>query len=160
MADFRLDFSGDRMPGDIVLDGSRFAEDGGLETAVLLSLFIDRRANPDDEIPDGEDDPRGYWGDAKGVVEGEVIDDRIGSRLWLIRRSVLNDETVTRAREYALEGLENLRTDGVAKAIRVATEAQGDETLAIAVEIDEEKGGTQRFSFAWNLIGGVVSSGS
>ena len=75
MADFRLDFSGDRLSGDIVRDGSRFAEDGGLETAVLMSLFLDRRANDDDELPDGESDPRGYWGDAFANldVNGEIV---------------------------------------------------------------------------------------
>jgi len=161
MADFRLDFSGDRLTGDILRDGSRFAEDGGLETAVLMSLFLDRRANPDDELPDGEDDPRGYWGDAFGDdEENPTVQDRIGSRLWLLRRSALTDETVTRAREYALEGLEHFKSDGVASAVRVETEAQGLETLAIGVEIDDQKGGTRRFDFAWDRISGVVSNGS
>ena len=147
MAEFRLDFSGSRLTGDIARDGSRFAEDGGLESAVLMSLFLDRRANPDDEIPDGSEDPRGYWAD---------FEDRWGSRLWLLRRAVLSDETVSRAREYALEGLDWLTTSGVASAVRVETEAQGLETLAIGVEIDDQKGGTRRFDFAWDLIGGVV----
>ena len=158
MAEFRLDFSGSRLTGDIARDGSRFAEDGGLETAVIMSLFLDRRANPDDEIPDGDDDPRGYWADSvSGDEDGSVIDDRWGSRLWLLRRSALTDETVTRAREYAIEALEHFKTDGIASAVRVETEAQGLETLAIGVEIDNEKGGTRRFDFAWDRIGGVVS---
>lgn len=159
MADFRLDFSGDRLTGDIARDGTRFAEDGGLETAVLMSLFLDRRANPDDEIPDGEDDPRGYWAD--GIADdGQVIVDRTGSRLWLLRRSKLTNETLNRAREYARESLDHLVADGVAREIRVVTEAQGLETLAIGVEIDDQEGGTQRFDFAWDLIAGRVSSGA
>ena len=156
MADFRLDVSGDRLSGDIKREGSRFAEDGGLETAVLMSLFLDRRANADDEIPDGGEDPRGWWGDAFATVEG----DRIGSRLWLLRRSKLTDETLTRAREYAIEALEWLKEDGVANAVRVETEIRGIEQLAIGVEIDRQQGGTQRFAFAWDLIGGVVSNGA
>ena len=161
MADFRLDFSGSRLTGDIARDGSRFAEDGGLETAVLMSLFLDRRANPDDEIPDGEDDPRGYWGDAfAGDEDNSTIEDRTGSRLWLLRRSKLTDDTVNRAREYALEALEHFKTDGVASAVRVETEAQGLETLAIGVEVDDQKGGTRRFDFAWDRLGGVVTNGA
>ena len=156
MADFRLDLSGDRLSGDIKRDGSRFAEDGGLETAVLMSLFLDRRAEPDDEIPDGDDDPRGYWGDAFSAVEG----DRTGSRLWLLRRSKLTDETLTRAREYSIEALEHFKEDGVANAIRVKTEIRGIEQLVIGVEIDRQKGGTQRFAFVWDRVGGAVSSGS
>jgi len=156
MADFRLDFSGSRLSGDIKRDGSRFAEDGGLETEVLLSLFTDRRANPDDELPAGDDDPRGYWGDAFATVEG----DRYGSRLWLLRRSKLTDETLTRAREYSIEALEHFKEDGVANAIRVETEIRGIEQLAIGIEMDREEGGTQRFAFVWDRIGGVVSSGA
>lgn len=162
MADFRLDFSGERLTGDLVRDGSRFAEDGGLETAVLMSLFLDRRANPDDELPDGETDPRGYWADLfssdlETGLDATLISDRIGSRLWLLRRSVLNDETVTRAREYAIEALEWFKSDGVASAVRVETEAQDLEVLAIGVEIDDQKGGTRRFDFAWDRIRGVVT---
>ena len=51
----------------------------GLRSAVLISLFTDRRAEPGD-VPEGED-PRGWWADVLGE-EG----DRIGSRLWLIDR--------------------------------------------------------------------------
>ena len=154
MADFRLDFSGSWLTGDITRDGPRFAEDGGLETAVLLSLFLDRRANADDEMPDGDDDPRGYWGDAFAEVEG----DRFGSRLWLLRRSALTTETLNRAREYVLEALAWLKEDAVASDVRVETEIQGLETLTIGIEIDRQEGGTQRFGFSWDRIGGVVSN--
>ena len=161
MADFRFDFSGSRLTGDIVRDGARFAEDGGLETAVLMSLFLDRRANPDDELPHGEDDPRGYWGDAfPNENEETTFQDRTGSRLWLLRRSALTNETVNRAHDYVIEALEWFKRDGVASAVRVETEAQGHDTLAIGVEIDDQKGGTRRFDFAWDRIGGVVSSGA
>ena len=42
--------------GDLVAEGS-------LRTAVILSLFLDRRAEDDDILPNGSDDRRGWWAD-------------------------------------------------------------------------------------------------
>ena len=50
-----------------------------LETMVNICLWTDRRADPSDRLPSGDDDPRGWWGDLYSPVRG----DRIGSRLWL-----------------------------------------------------------------------------
>ena len=47
MADFRLDFSGSRLTGDIVRDGSRFAEDGGLVSQPRLAVFQDQHRGED-----------------------------------------------------------------------------------------------------------------
>ncbi len=156
MAEFQLDFSGDQLTGDIKREGSRFAEDGGLVEAILFSLFLNRRANPDDELPAGDDDRQGYWGDTFSIFDGDLT----GSRLWLLRRSALTNETLTRAKEYALESLEHFKEDGVANEIRVETEIRGLEELAIGVEMDQQEGGTQRFSFVWDRIGGGISSGA
>lgn len=152
MPDFRLDWTGRRLAGDLVRDGARFAEDGGLETAVLLSLFTDRRAGDDDELPDGSRDRRGYWGDGISEVEG----DRYGSRLWLLRRAKLTNETVNRAREYVLEALEWMREDGVASEIRVVVEIGGRDRLDIGVEIDRAVEEPVRFEFQWSRIAGVI----
>jgi phage gp46-like protein len=52
-----------------------------LESAVLISLFTDRRAEASDVVPDGSNDRRGWWGDSGSLY-------LIGSRLWLLRRAV------------------------------------------------------------------------
>jgi phage gp46-like protein len=44
---------------DVRLDGGDLSTDDGLETAVLLSLITDRRAEADDVLPDGGTDRRG-----------------------------------------------------------------------------------------------------
>lgn len=93
------------------------AEDDGLETAVILSLFTDRRAEDDDVLPDGTDDRRGWWGDAYPDIDG----DRIGSRLWLLHREKDAQRAVNRAREYADEALRWLIDDGIARQVTVAT---------------------------------------
>jgi phage gp46-like protein len=88
------------------------ARDDGLATAVLLSLFLDARAAPDD----GATDRRGWLGDALSPVPG----DRIGSRLWLLAREKQTDETLRRAEDYAAEALAWLVEDRLAESVEVA----------------------------------------
>lgn len=93
------------------------ADDDGLETAIILSLFTDRRAADDDELPDGTDDRRGWWGDAHPEVPGDAF----GSRLWLLFREKDMQSAVNRAREYTEEALAWLVDDGVARRVVVVT---------------------------------------
>ena len=58
-------------------------EDDTLATSIIISLFTDARARPSDILPNGDTDRRGWVGDALSETEG----DRIGSRLWLLRRA-------------------------------------------------------------------------
>jgi len=97
--------------------------DGGLETAVFISLFTDRRAKDDDILPDPRsDDKRGWWGDlAKPIEEG----DQIGSRLWLLERSKTTENILTLGKTYIQESLQWMIDDLVADSIDVTTERQG-----------------------------------
>jgi phage gp46-like protein len=65
-----------------------------LDTAVILSLFTDRRALDSDDIPKNSD-RRGFWGDAYPLVEN----DQWGSRLWTLHRAKATNETLRVARE-------------------------------------------------------------
>lgn len=123
------------------------AEDDGLETAVIISLFTDRRAEPDDELPAG-DDRRGWWGDALAEVPG----DRIGSRLWLLSREKQLSRVLPKAREYALEALQWLVEDGVALAVDVTAEIAGPGILGLLVEIRRPGAGPVKYRFErfWN----------
>lgn len=112
IATIQLDASG---RFDWLLDGPSLAQDDGLVTAVIHSLFCDARALDDDELPPGETDRRGWPGDALVLPQG----DHYGSRLWLLRRSKQTQQTLNRAREYALEALRWMREDGVADRIEV-----------------------------------------
>ncbi len=96
--------------GDLTVDTS-------LKTAIVLSLFTDARALPDDPLPTG-DDPRGWWGDMLSSYEN----DRLGSRLWLLGREKQTPETLERAKEYAEEALAWLLEDGIAEAVTVDAE--------------------------------------
>lgn len=118
------------------------AEDDGLETAVILSLFTDRRAEADDPLPAG-DDRRGWWADAFPAVPGDLV----GSRLWLLHREKQIPQTLTRARDYAEEALAWLVADGIAARVDVSAEVVRTGVLGLSVEIQRTAGPNARYRF-------------
>lgn len=131
MSDIKSVFIGIEQGADFSLDMLGLAEDDGLETAVIISLFSDRRANTDDAIPGDSSDRRGWWADAFGDVEN----DRIGSRLWLLEREKQLPSVLARAQEYAAESLQWLVDDGVVESVSVAASNPRDGILALAIDI-------------------------
>jgi len=100
-----------------------------LRRAVEISLFTWRRANASDQL---EDDERyGWWGDSFPLV----ANDRIGSRLWLLRRRKLTTETIGAAVTYAQEALKWLLDDGHVTNVRVLTERSGNSRLNLGVTL-------------------------
>ena len=65
--------------GNIQQAGIDMLTDDSLTTEVIISLFTDRRALDSDDLPGGDSDRRGWWGDS-------YRDRPIGSRLWLLSR--------------------------------------------------------------------------
>ena len=116
---------------DFVLLAPGLETDEGLETAVVISLFTDRRALESDTLPPGSSDRRGWWGDSRPPVQ----DDQIGSRLWLLTREKQLSGGLQRAREYAEEALQWLVDDGVAAALDVLATNPRDGLLALSVSI-------------------------
>ncbi|AJO76911.1 MULTISPECIES: phage GP46 family protein [Pseudomonas] len=94
-----------------------------LTRAVLISLFTWRRAADDDRLDDEE--RFGWWGDSFPTV----ADDRIGSRLWLLRRVKLTRQTQLDAEFYAREALQWLIDDGHCSAIEIRSERLDDQRL-------------------------------
>ncbi|WP_251976709.1 phage GP46 family protein [Salinicola avicenniae] len=132
MPDIRLEWSGEGAPyGDVALAAADLETDDGLETAVLVSLFTDRRALDSDELPAGAEDRRGWWGDVAATVEG----DQVGSRLWLLSREKRTADVLNRAREYAREALRWLLDDEVATRVEVDADYINTDWLALRVEI-------------------------
>jgi len=156
--DIRIDWNSTLMAGDFAFDSAHqdLMSDGGLETAVLVSLFTDRRAREDDELPDSNNlDRRGWWGDL-GVPE--VEGDQIGSRLWLLGREKTQESVLVRAKKYAEEALRWMIEDGIAKTIEVETERQstpGTDWLVLAVRIYKPDGAVTplKYEFQWSAQG-------
>jgi phage gp46-like protein len=119
-----------------------------LETACLVSLFSDVLATPDFVPTDGTSDLRGWWADAYDTPS-------LGSNLWQLERAKKTRDTLGAARGYALDCLQWLITDGIAKAVYCNTTwlAQGSATpgnmLGIAIAVIKPDGSETRFRFAW-----------
>lgn len=127
--------------GDWLLAGPALASGNDLATAVLISLFTDREATTDDQIPDGSADPRGWWAQDSTVP--------IGSRLWLIFRAKRTQTTLAAAKNYAEQALQWLVDDGVCATFDVYVEWQERSTLALRVTISKSDGTQQTLAFAW-----------
>jgi phage gp46-like protein len=127
--------------GDLAGGGLRLEDDGSLRSAVLISLFSDARAKADDRLPDDSGDRRGWPGDAMADVAG----DRIGSRLWLLRREKQTEETRRRAAEYAREALLWLIDDGLAASIEIEASWLGRGILGLRAAITLSSGAVERY---------------
>lgn len=149
MTDLALIWDDGLFTADLAQDGAGLAVEQGLKTAIIVSLFTDRRARADDPLPQEGADRRGWWGDVAAPIEG----DQIGSRLWLLRRSKMTAKVVEQAREFCVDALQWLVEDGVASGVEVTTQAMSPDVLAIAVVVTRADGpARQKFDFVWEAI--------
>lgn len=87
-----------------------------IDAAILLSLFCDARALPQDL----QDDPRGWWGDE------------------LASRAKNVPATLRLAEDYTREALQWLLDDQVASSIDVTASALSSEMMKLAITIDDK----------------------
>ncbi|MNU43025.1 Phage protein GP46 [compost metagenome] len=120
-----------------------------LARAVVISLFTWRRALDSDPVDDA--DLQGWWGDSFP----SVADDRIGSRLWLLRRRTLTDQTRIDAIAYARQALQWMIDDGILAEVEIAAERQGRERLAMRIVGVHSDGANELladFNDIWQVI--------
>ncbi len=148
--DIQINWDADLREGDLSFDDSiqDLESDESLETAVIISLFTDRRAKVDDVLPDpGNLDKRGWWGD---LPSPDVEGDQIGSRLWLLDRSKTLEDALVKAKKYTKESLQWLVDDKVAAKIEVEVKRQGlpgNDRLVIKASIHKIDGNIESFNF-------------
>ncbi len=128
MADIKLDTQ-DGLSFDLTMENNDLALDDTLKTAVIISLFTDRRVTVE-ELPDGEKDRRGWWADALNDDQ-----DRIGSKLWTLKREKITGEVLDRAKQYCEEALLWLTDDKIAESVTVSVERVGLYQISIGMEI-------------------------
>lgn len=144
--DMMLSYNGTLLSGDMAVCDVDIATDEGLQTAVVISLFTDRLAEDDDELPAGAADRRGWWGD----LLTEVEEDRIGSRLWLLSREKELPEILVRAEEYAAEALRWLLDDKIAQRVDVSASSPKRGWLVLSVGIARADGTRFEQEFPYN----------
>lgn len=129
---------GTTVPFDLRLSGGDLMADDGLMTPIVVSLFTDRRVD-DSEIPDGQTDPRGWWGDCLAVHDGAPVStSQIGSKLWLLNREKSLQSVVERARQYARDALAWMVDAGIVKSLSV--DASGAGTSRLRIDVSAERG--------------------
>jgi phage gp46-like protein len=122
--------------------GAAPATAGALQRAVVISLFTWRRADPSDQV-DGTD-LQGWWGDSYPAT----ANDRIGSKLWLLRRRTITPGTVRDAERYCREALQWLIDDGHVTSVAVTITRRGTTTaLAAQIVLQRPDGDPVPFSF-------------
>lgn len=117
-----------------------------LTRAVVISLFTWRRAEPDDDT----ETPMGWWGDTWPTV----ANDRIGSRLYLLRRSRLTAQTAQKARDYIAQALQWMREDGIVDRMDIAVTRSGLDTLTatLTLTVRQSPPTTLTFDNIWEAI--------
>lgn len=115
---------------------------------VVISIFTWRKAGKDDE----PEEVNGWWGDTFPTVQN----DRIGSRLYLLKRSKLTNQTPLKARKYITEALLWMTTDGVAARVDVTAARLGINAMSATTVISKRDGTTLSLSFddLWSELNG------
>lgn len=141
MTDVRITWSQALATGDLAIDPATLdlAAEDGLATAVILSLFTDRR---DPEAEEAGEPPRGWWADGL-APDG----DEIGSLLWTLDRAKNTDDVPVRAEEFSREALAWMVADGVASAVDVAAERSGRYGLSLDVTVMLPTGDLREYQF-------------
>lgn len=96
---------------DFYFENGDFALESGLETAIIVSLFSDKR---DDEATD--------WKNKGGWVGNQLNDNgfEIGSLIWTLNRSNDDSETEILLEDYTRDALQWLLDNNYAKEIDVS----------------------------------------
>lgn len=131
---------------DVALDGYDLQRDDGLDTAVVISLFTDRRATADQlpaELP--QDDLRGWWGDVRPIVAG----DKTGSHLWLLAREKQTSETLSRARKYVRDALQWMIDDRVSPKVDTRVSYLRRGVMLIEADIYRPGGKLARYRYEY-----------
>lgn len=143
MSDLTLTWNPATGYADLSMIGPELATGGDLQTAVIISLFTDQTASPDDALPVSmSHDPRGWWADTYEA-------DQIGSKLWQVFNRPTNQDTLNFARDAATQALQWMIDDGVAAAVSVTPSWLGRGGLRLDIIITEPSGVATPFSFAW-----------
>ena len=151
--DIKVKFD-DNFTADFTLVKGDLEREKGMGTAVLMSLFTDRRADESDEIDN--EDKRGWWGDQVAEVEG----DQIGSKIYQLSRSKATPDVEVKLKQFIFEALEWMIEDGVVveDGITVDTFIFGpveNRRLGFKVELKQSDG--QIFALAFDDLWKLTS---
>lgn len=119
----------------LFIDGAKVTAEmqDSLTRAVIISLFTWRRADDSDHAETRE----GWWADRYAANTGDLI----GSKLWLLLRSKLTDETLSQAEDYTLEALQWLVDDGLCDEVTANAERNSQDPCRLDMAVALVKDG-------------------
>lgn len=142
------DIQPDILSNNEVLD---LKSDEGFETAILISLFSDRRATPE-EATKLKEYLGGWFGD-------DLRGFRIGSKLWTLGREKSLQNVIPLLEQYTKEALDWMTKDGIANEIQVKAERTDPKTFTIKVFVIGSTGQNTFFRYFYNwkqqMFGGL-----
>lgn len=131
-------------PGDIKNSGSTPYLDPGFETYVLLCLFTNARASDQDTLPEEDSFREGWWGSA-------LLEFELGSKLWLLNKAKINNDTIALAEQYIKEALKPMIDDGIASKIEATvTRGRRNDELNYLVRVFRKDAENVFFTFYTN----------
>ncbi|MBB4956231.1 phage gp46-like protein [Agrobacterium vitis] len=118
---------------DLVLDETPI-------TAIILSVGLDRRASPDDELPEGRSvmlAPSSFSERRGAIVDGLVqTGDMTGSKLWLLDRAKQTETTRQLCEYWLIEAMAWVETQTGTPA-QIAVEWVRPNVLGYRVQVDD-----------------------
>lgn len=129
------------------IEDGDLVSDEGLETAVMISLFSDKRVS-EEELPTGITDRAGWWGD----MFAEPATDRTGSKIWtVLNRGKATDENIALLETEVYDSLKWMVEDGVAESVIAFAELDDDGIVQFGADILKPgEAESNRFGFLWD----------
>ena len=106
--------------GRLRVENSDLIADNTIATAIVNSLFIDKRYNNE----------QGFWGD---VLLGRSI----GSLLWTLERSTINETTLVLIKQYSTDALQWLLDQKIVTSIDVSVYRQSTNRINLEIHYTE-----------------------
>ena len=149
MSDIAIEYKSQIKEYDISILNGDLKECDDLDSAVIISLFTWARAAAGEV---DENAPRfGWFGDK---IDADNTDST-GSKLYLLKRKKITNQTIMDAREYIEQALRWMIEDGVATEIKVEVERNASDVNradALVQIVRGDRSRTMKFNDLWSFL--------
>lgn len=149
MSDIAIEYKSQIKEYDISILNGDLKECDDLDSAVIISLFTWARAAAGEV---DENAPRfGWFGDK---IDADSTDST-GSKLYLLKRKKITNQTIMDSREYIEQALQWMIEDGVATEIKVEVERNASDVNradALVQIVRGDRSRTMKFNDLWSFL--------
>lgn len=149
MSDIAIEYKSQIKEYDISILNGDLKECDDLDSAVIISLFTWARAAAGEV---DENAPRfGWFGDK---IDADNTDST-GSKLYLLKRKKITNQTIMDTREYIEQALQWMIEDGVATEIKAEVERNASDVNRVDALVQIVRGDrsrTMKFNDLWSFL--------